>query len=70
MNTIDARGLSCPQPVILTKKILDSAPDCCEILVDNRTAVENVTRFAEHAGYKAEISESSADFCLRLKKQQ
>lgn len=51
MNTIDARGLSCPQPVILLKKELSAAKEGCVLLVDNHTAVENCTRFAEHAGY-------------------
>lgn len=69
MQTIDARGLSCPQPVIMTQQTLASKPVSCIVLVDNRTAVENVTRFAEHAGYRVHCTNESADeFCLRLEK--
>ena len=41
---IDARGLSCPQPVILTKQVLDQNPkEVIITVVDNPTALENVT---------------------------
>lgn len=52
MNTIDARGYSCPQPVLMTKKALASKENTYSILVDTNAAKENVTRFATHAGYK------------------
>lgn len=37
---VDARGLSCPQPVLMTKKALEASPSakCFEIIVDNGTA--------------------------------
>ena len=50
MKKVDARGLSCPEPVILTKKALESKEAVYEILVDNVTAKENVSRFAQHQG--------------------
>lgn len=31
MITIDARGLSCPQPVLLTKQALDAHPEGCRV---------------------------------------
>lgn len=70
-NLIDARGLSCPQPVILTKKMLDHspAPSRCEVLVDNKTAMENVTRFAENAGYTVSVADDSGDFHLTAVKK-
>ena len=52
MRTVDARGLSCPEPVILTKKALEAGESMYQILVDNPTAKENVPRFATHQGYK------------------
>ena len=48
---VDACGRSCPEPVLLTKKALASKGDHYEVLVDNVTAKENVTRFAKNAGY-------------------
>ena len=52
MKTVDARGLSCPQPVLMTKNALASKENSYEVLVDNSTAKENVTRFATNSGYK------------------
>jgi len=46
---IDARGLACPQPVILTRNALQENLSVTTI-VDNETALENVRRMAEKAG--------------------
>jgi selenium metabolism protein YedF len=43
MKKIDAKGLECPQPVILAKKALEETSGV-EIQVDNTTAVENLKR--------------------------
>lgn len=67
-NIIDARGLSCPQPVILTKQALQSGEASYEVIVDNGTAKENVTRFATNAGYKVAVTEQDGDYHLQLKK--
>ncbi len=63
-NTVDARGLSCPQPVLMTKKAMESGDKAYEIIVDNGTAKENVTRFAQNAGYKVSVTEIDGDFHL------
>lgn len=65
---IDARGLSCPQPVLMTKKALDQGGAAYEVLVDNGTAKENVTRFAQNAGYKVSVAEDGDDYRLTLTK--
>lgn len=70
LDCIDARGLSCPQPVVLTKNALDKKPETCKILVDNPTASENVTRFAEHAGYGVSVAHVEEDFELTLQKNK
>lgn len=62
MSEIDARGLSCPQPVILLKKALSAKPDSCAILVDNMTAKENVTKFGKKAGYTASEQENEGEY--------
>lgn len=54
MNTIiDARGLSCPLPVVNTKnKIAElSEGDTVQTIVDNEIAVQNLTKFASVRGY-------------------
>jgi selenium metabolism protein YedF len=43
MKKVDARGLECPQPVLLAKKALEETSGV-EISVDNNTAVENLKR--------------------------
>lgn len=68
MKTIDARGLSCPEPVILTKNALASNESSYEVLVDNVTSKENVTRFATHQGYKVSCKEVGEDYSLTLTK--
>ena len=49
MNTnIDAKGMTCPKPVILAKKAMDACKKgekVC-ILVDNQIAVENLRKLA------------------------
>ncbi len=66
---IDARGLSCPLPVVMTQKAAKENPAALEVLVDNACAVENVTRFARSKGYAVAITQDTADeFLLRLSK--
>ncbi|MBQ7534048.1 MAG: sulfurtransferase TusA family protein [Stomatobaculum sp.] len=68
MKTIDARGLSCPEPVILTRKALASGDSSYEIIVDNPASRENVTRFAEHQGYRVSVREDGGEYTLSLSK--
>lgn len=50
-TTVDARGLSCPQPVLMTLDAIKSGPDGeYMVLVDTDTSRENVTRAAESQG--------------------
>ena len=67
---IDARGLSCPLPVIKTKQAIEKEhPDALEVLVDNATAKENVSRLAAHAGYRVTVKElEDEEYSLRLEK--
>ena len=52
MITVNAMGDACPIPVIKTKKALEEnkGQDTVEVLVDNETAVKNVTKMAESLG--------------------
>ena len=52
MKQIDARGYACPQPVIMTKKALENNGAPLQVLVDSKTPLENVTRFATNAGFQ------------------
>lgn len=69
MKTLDARGRSCPEPVIMTKKFFDENPNSSlEILVDMHVAVENITRFAENKGYKVSTTENKEDYSIKITK--
>ena len=48
---IDTSGLSCPEPVLQTKKAIKNSPDKIEVIVDNETALQNVTRFLTNSKY-------------------
>lgn len=65
---VDARGYSCPMPVIMVQKAVKKENGDLEVLVDNRCAVDNVTRFAENQGYTVTVSPEGSDFRLLLKK--
>ncbi|MBR2627658.1 MAG: sulfurtransferase TusA family protein [Peptococcaceae bacterium] len=68
MKQLDARGLSCPEPVIMIRKAMMSKEAAYEMVVDNPTSKENVTRYAEHQGYKVEVKEQGEEFTLIMKK--
>jgi selenium metabolism protein YedF len=62
MITIDARGLACPQPVLETKRALESEPSThFKVIVDNDASRENVSRFARNQGCDVEIEEDGPD---------
>ncbi len=62
---IDARGLACPQPVVLTKKALEKVEDLT-VIVDNMTAKQNVSRLAESQGWGVTVEEKGDGIYLRL----
>ena len=69
--TVDARGLSCPQPVIMT---LDEIKKGNEkeiiVLVDTDTSKENVTRAAESQGWKVnEVTPEGEEYRITLTKE-
>jgi len=71
MPILDCRGMSCPHPVLETKKALQKSPSGeVLVLVDNPASKENVRRFAESQGYRVDISEERGSFQLRLQKTE
>ena len=69
MKQIDARGYACPMPVIMVQKeVKAAAPAELLVLVDDKCAVENVTRFGESQGYTVTWREVDDEFELTLKK--
>ncbi|HSQ88227.1 sulfurtransferase TusA family protein [Romboutsia sp.] len=68
MSKIDVRGMSCPQPVLMTKNAIQSNPESVQIIADDNTAVNNISRFLEYEGYKYEIKEMDEDYIISAKK--
>ena len=61
-DVIDARGLSCPQPAMLARQALQKlSKGALEVIVDNSTARENVSRIAKNLGWEIDIDERSED---------
>ncbi len=69
-DTVDARGLSCPQPVLLTlSKIKELGAGEVEVVVDSNVSRENVSRAATSQGWAVhEVIELANEFHLFLKK--
>jgi TusA-related sulfurtransferase len=64
---IDARGLSCPMPVLMVQReVKKNQPKTIEVLVDNMTAVGNITRFAASQHYEVRYEEKAGDFRMTL----
>lgn len=69
-KTIDARGLSCPQPVLMTLDgIKKSAADELIVLVDNDASKENVSRAAKNRGWDVQdIREQDGEYHITIRK--
>ncbi len=62
---IDARGLACPRPVIMTQKAIDDGIDCV-VVVDNEVARDNVCRMAKSKGFEVCVEEIEDVFRIRV----
>lgn len=69
MIEVDVKGLSCPIPVVKTKKAMEENPKATiSVLIDSNVAKENVTRLAESKKYSVKVEETGTEeFKLVLK---
>jgi len=67
-HTVDARGLSCPQPVILARNAIKAGDFPIEVLVETVTSRENVRRAAEKLGCTVQVEETGNEFKLTIAK--
>lgn len=66
---VDARGFICPMPVVMVQKeVKNNNPDSLEVLVDDRCALENITRYATGCGYVVSYTQEDQDYRMVLKK--
>lgn len=71
MIEVDVRGLSCPLPVVKSKKAMLQNPDqVIVVIVDNEVSKENVSRLAESSGYKVQVNKTTENYSLTLEPSQ
>lgn len=65
---VDARGLSCPTPLIMTLQALKKA-DSFDVIVDNEVSKENILRtLAEKYSLHPEVVEEGEEVTIRVRK--
>ena len=64
---VDARGLSCPQPVVLTAQQVVAGSQDFEVMVDSEVSFENVRRFLAAKGFKVKRDEGEDGILLRAR---
>ncbi len=69
MKLVDARGLACPQPVILTKKEADIGETQITVIVDNDTAKQNVIKLGTSLQYEISTENKSDGVYITLSKK-
>lgn len=65
MKEVDVRGLSCPMPLMHTKKALEDGPEEILVLADSGTAKANVTAFLSDGGYDVAVEESAGEYRIK-----
>ena len=64
-DKIDACGLSCPQPVILTRRALEEAGNGkLRVVVDTMTHVENCLRAGRSLGWNGAYEDAGGEFVI------
>jgi TusA-related sulfurtransferase len=64
MKEIDARGLSCPAPVLQTKAAVEQEnANAVKVIVDNEAAQQNVGRFLESQGFETSLERKWVRIC-------
>jgi len=67
MIEVDARGFSCPIPVVKTKKAIEENPkEQVAVLVETAVSRENVSRLAQSKGYSVKVEGVEDGFRLSL----
>ncbi|MCJ7806045.1 MAG: sulfurtransferase TusA family protein [Clostridia bacterium] len=53
---VDCRGLSCPEPVLITRQAMQKgSSNSLKVLVSNAVARDNVARTAKSMGWKVNV---------------
>jgi len=66
IKEVDARGLSCPEPMMMTEEALKGAKGPICVLVSEPHQKMNVEKIAKDAGKKVTVSEKDGDFAIMI----
>lgn len=70
LKTIDCRSLNCPKPVIMTKKEIEEGIEKdLEVIVDNITAKENISKLLNSLSIIFNIEKKEDDFYIKFNKE-
>jgi selenium metabolism protein YedF len=62
-ETLDCRGMTCPNPVLKTKELIEKNDiGQVTVIVDNLAAQENVNRFLSRFGFSVDVRERGGNF--------
>lgn len=61
MEKVDVRGLSCPMPVIKTKKVIDQGVKELLVVGTSQVSKENVSKLAKSNGYQVNMKVDNKD---------
>ena len=64
MFVVDARGLSCPQPLMMTNDALKTQKGAFKVLVSEPHQKTNVEKFAKDKGKKVTVTAVGSEFEL------
>ena len=64
MVEVDARGLSCPEPIMLTADALKNADGPVKVLVSEPHQKTNVEKLAKDCGKKTTVTEDGSGFII------
>lgn len=66
IQKVDARGLSCPQPVVLTQQSIKNSQENFEVLVNSVVSMENVLRCVTKNKLQADVIEDGEDYIIKV----
>jgi len=66
IKMIDARGLSCHQPVLLVQKAIEEGQKSFEVIVNSGVAKENILRLLKKHGLKWSCVEEGTDTYIHV----
>jgi len=64
--TIDARGISCPEPLLMLKNALKKEKDL-SLCVDSKNALQNCEAYAVKLGFVVDTVEDNGEYTMKIK---